>query len=122
MANPKTVTEYIAGFPPEVRKKLREVRQTIRKAAPKANETIKYQMPTYVLEGNLVYFAGYKNHIAIYPVPNARAELGKELRPYLAHKSTLQFPLNKPVPLALIRKVVRELVKQREQENLRGSR
>jgi uncharacterized protein YdhG (YjbR/CyaY superfamily) len=122
MANPKTVNEYIGGFPTDVRKRLREVRQTIRKAAPKAKETIKYQIPTYVLDGNLVFFAGFKHHIAVYPVPQATGDLKKQLEPYRAHKSTLQFPLEKPMPLPVIRKVVRELVKEREQKITRSKK
>jgi uncharacterized protein YdhG (YjbR/CyaY superfamily) len=115
MAKPKTVNEYINGFPPDARKKLREIRQTIQKAAPNAKETVKYGMPTYMLDGNLVYFAGYKRHIAIYPAPIAAGSLSKELKPYLAHKSTLQFPLDKPMPLSLISKVVKTLAEQRAQ-------
>jgi uncharacterized protein YdhG (YjbR/CyaY superfamily) len=79
LMTPKTVSNYIHSFPPDVRKKLRAVRQVIRKAATGAKETIKYQMPTYVLDGNLVYFAGYKHHIAIYPAPRAKRGIEEEI-------------------------------------------
>ncbi|HKY78839.1 MAG TPA: DUF1801 domain-containing protein [Anaerolineales bacterium] len=105
---PKTVDEYIKPFPPKVRSLLNEVRKAVRKAAPKAEETIKYGMPTYVQNGNAVSFGAYENHIGFYPTV---AEYKKEQAPYLAHKSTLHFPLDKPLPLGLIRKVTQARVK-----------
>ena len=102
----KNVDEYIAGFPKETQKLLKQVRATIRKAVPKAQETIKYGMPAYVYHGNLVYFAGYKNHIGFYPVPSGDASLKKEILEYKTGKGSIQFPLEKPMPLELIRKMI----------------
>ncbi|HKR60902.1 MAG TPA: DUF1801 domain-containing protein [Pyrinomonadaceae bacterium] len=108
------IDEYIAGFPAEVQKLLEKVRSTIRKAAPKAEEAIKYQIPTFVLNGNLISFAGYKNHIGIYPAPREVAEFKKELSAYKGNKSTLQLPLDQPVPVDLISRIVKYQVKRSE--------
>jgi uncharacterized protein YdhG (YjbR/CyaY superfamily) len=107
MPKPKTVNEYIKQYPANVRNALKEIRKAVRAAAPGAAETIKYGMPTYVQNGNVVSFGAYKTHIGFYPTV---AEYKKEQAPYLAHKSTLQFPLDKPMPLALIRKVTKARV------------
>lgn len=107
-----TVDEYIAGFPPEVREILKAVRAAVRQAAPEAQETIKYQMPTYVLNGNLVSFGAYKHHIGLYPTSAAMDPFADELAPYLAAKSSLRFPLDQPMPLELIAKVVRARVEE----------
>lgn len=111
----KTIDDYIAGFPPEVREILARIRQIIRQAVPGAQEAIKYDMPTFMLHGNLVHFAAYKKHIALYPAPKRIADdnLHKELSIYQAAKSTLRFPLNKPIPYDLIRQVVRLLAEER---------
>jgi uncharacterized protein YdhG (YjbR/CyaY superfamily) len=109
---PADVDEYIAGFPADVQKLLEKVRSTIRKAAPKAEEAIKYQIPTFVLNGNLISFAGYKGHIGIYPAPREVAEFKKELAAYKGNKSTLQLPLDKPVPVDLIGRIVKYQVKR----------
>ena len=109
---PETVGEFIRKYPAAVRKKLSGLRKTIKEEAPQAEETIKYGMPTYVLNGNLIYFAAAKNHIAVYPVPVATPALKAQMEPYRAHKSTLRFPLDKPLPLSLIRKIVKARVKQ----------
>jgi uncharacterized protein YdhG (YjbR/CyaY superfamily) len=106
-----TIDEYIAGFPKDIQKMLELLRATIRKSAPKAEETIKYAIPTFTLNGNLVSFAAWKNHIAFYPAP-VRVEGFKELTPYAGSKSTAKFPLDKPLPLALISKMVKYRVKQ----------
>lgn len=103
---PTTIDDYVAGFPPDVRKTLRQIRATIRKAAPAAQETIKYEIPTYTLEGNLIYFAAFKSHIGIYPAPRGDPAFKDELSKYKGGKGTVQFPLDEPIPLGLIRRMV----------------
>jgi uncharacterized protein YdhG (YjbR/CyaY superfamily) len=111
---PKTIDEYIAGFPNDVQKILEKIRMTIRKAAPDAEETISYQMPTFTLKGNyLVYFAAFKKHIGFYPAPIGIAEFKEELSVYEAGKGTMKFPLDKPIPFDLITKIVKFRVKDR---------
>ena len=109
---PGNIDEYIAGFPDDVQKVLEEIRSTIRKAAPKAEEAMKYAMPTYVLHGNLVHFAAFKNHIGFYPAPAGIDEFEKELAKYREGKGTIQFPMGEKIPLSLITKVVKFRVKQ----------
>jgi uncharacterized protein YdhG (YjbR/CyaY superfamily) len=109
-----TIDEYIAKYPEDVQKILQKVRQTIRKAAPDAEETIKYGIPTFTLSGNLVHFGGYKSHIGFYPAPSGIEAFADEIAPYKAAKGTLQFALDKPIPYKLITKIV----KFRIQENL----
>ena len=110
---PKTMDEYIAGFPKEVQEILEKIRTTIRKAAPDAEETISYLIPTFTLKGKyLIYFAAYKKHIGVYPVPAGDAKLNEELSVYQMGKGTLQFPLDKPIPLDLITKIVKLRVKE----------
>ena len=111
-AAPKNIDEYIAGFPTEVQEKLEKIRLTIRQAAPDAAEAIKYQMPTFVLNGNLVHFAAYKNHIGFYPAPSGIEEFKDELSVYEGAKGSVRFPLDQPVPLGLIHKIVQFRVKQ----------
>jgi len=101
-----TVDEYIKAFPQDIRKILEKVRAVIRSTAPAAVEKISYLMPTYWLNGNLVYFAGYKKHIGFYPAPSAIIAFQKELSPYATSRGAVQFPIVKPMPLALIRKMV----------------
>ncbi len=114
-AAPQNIDEYIAGFPNEVQEILEKIRMTIRKTAPEAEETIRYQMPTFTLRGSyLVYFAAYKKHIGFYPAPIGNAEFEEEIATYAAGKGTLKFPLDKPIPYDLISRVVRF----RMQENL----
>jgi uncharacterized protein YdhG (YjbR/CyaY superfamily) len=117
MPKPKTFNDYIKPFPPQVRSVLKEIRQTVRQAAPDAEETIKYGMPTYVQNGNVVSFGAYKTHIGFYPTV---AEFKKEQAPYMAAKSTLQFPLDKPMPLVLIRKVTKARVKDLKGKGNKG--
>ena len=115
---PKTIDEYIAGFPKDVQEILEKIRVTIRKAAPDAEETISYLIPTFTLKGKyLIYFAAYKKHIGIYPVPTGDAKFNEELSTYQAGKGTLRFPLDKPIPYDLISKIVKVKVK----ENLAGA-
>ena len=109
---PQTIDEYIAGFPPKVQAILKKIRRTIRKAAPAAEETIKYQMPTFTLKGNLVYFAAFKKHIGFYPVPTGIEKFKKELSAYKGAKGSVQFPLDQPMPFALISKIVKFRVKE----------
>jgi uncharacterized protein YdhG (YjbR/CyaY superfamily) len=112
---PETIDEYIAGFPNDVQEILEKIRMTIRKAAPDAEETISYKIPTFNLKGKyLIYFAAYKKHIGLYPVPAGDAEWKEELSAYKTGKGTLQFPLDKPIPYKLITKIV----KFRAKENL----
>jgi uncharacterized protein YdhG (YjbR/CyaY superfamily) len=107
-AAPKDMDEYIAGFPADVQSILERIRKTIRKAAPGAQETISYQIPTFTLNGKyLVYFAAYKKHIGVYPAPVGNAEFKEDLSPYAAGKGTARFPLDKPIPFALIGRIVR---------------
>lgn len=109
-----TVDEYIALFPAPVQEKLHALRQVIKEAAPDAQETIKYRMPTYVYHGNLVHFAAFKTHIGFYPTPSGTDAAVAGLSAYKTGKGTLQFPLSEPLPLPLIRQVV----EIRVQENL----
>ena len=110
-ATPKSIDEYIAGFPQDVRAVLERVRTTIRKAAPSAEEKISYQIPTFTLKGNLVYFAAFKKHIGFYPVPTGIEAFKKELSPYKQAKGSVQFPLDKPIPYDLIGQIVKLRVK-----------
>lgn len=111
-----TVEEYIGSFPVAVQDILREVRSTIQGAVPEAGERISYGIAAFTLGGrDLVYFAGWKNHISVYPVPTEDAGLTGELAPYLAAKGTLKFPLGQPVPYPLIGRVAVALAQQREQ-------
>jgi len=109
-----TIDDYIKGYPKEVQKLLIQMRKTIQKAAPKAEEAIKYGIPTYVLEGNLVHFGGAKNHIGFYPGSSPINSFQKKLKGYKTSKGTIQFPLDQPLPLDL----VTEIVKFRIKENL----
>ena len=109
---PNTIDEYIAGYPRDVQQILEMIRATIRKAAPDAEEAIKYQMPTFVLKGNLVHFAAFKRHIGFYPVPTGIEEFKNELSAYEGGKGSVKFPLDKPIPFALIGKIVKFRVKE----------
>ncbi len=112
---PKDIDEYIAGFPEDIQAILRQVRATISNAAPDAQETISYAIPTFTLnKSNLVHFAGFKNHIGFYPAPTGSEAFKKELSVYKTGKGSVQFPLNKPMPQNLIT----EIVKYRVQETL----
>lgn len=106
------VEEYIASFPEDVQAVLQQVRATIRKTAPDAEETIKYDMPTYMLNGNLVYFAGYNKHIGFYPAPVNDEAFTKALASYKTGRGSVQFPLDAPMPLQLITRIVKLRIKQ----------
>jgi len=108
----KTMDEYIATFPENVQEILEKMRQTIREAAPEAKEAISYQMPTFKLNGNLVHFAAYKNHVGFYPTPSGIDVFKKELAPYETSKGTVKFPIDKPIPNDLVRKIVEFRVKE----------
>jgi uncharacterized protein YdhG (YjbR/CyaY superfamily) len=110
----KDIDQFIAIWPKEIQKHLQQIRQTIRKAAPKAEETISYGIPTFTLKGNLVHFSAFKNRIGFCPAPAAIIAFKKELSAYVTSKGAIQFPLDKPLPLALIHK----MVKFRVAENL----
>src|SRR5688572_5835286 len=115
MEKAKNIHEYISTFPASVQKVLESVRRTIQKAAPEAKETINYGIPTFTLNGNLVHFAAFKNHIGFYPTPDGIEAFKKELADYESAKGSVQFPLDKPMPLSLITKIV----KYRVAENLK---
>jgi uncharacterized protein YdhG (YjbR/CyaY superfamily) len=102
-----SIDEYIALFPKDIQKKLEEVRATIKAAAPEAKEKISYQMPTFDLKGNLVHFAAHTNHIGFYPQPSGIEAFKEELSMYESAKGSVQFPLDKPLPLKLISKIVK---------------
>ena len=104
---PRDIDEYIAAFPKDVRDRLQQIRRTIRKAAPDAEEAIKYRMPTFTLNGNLVHFAAYKNHIGFYPAPRGIEKFRKELSAYEGAKGSVRFPLDQAVPYALIGRIVK---------------
>jgi|SRR5688572_458152 len=108
----KTIDEYINSFPEDVRRILTELRQTIREVAPDAEETINYQIPTFILNGNLVHFAAFENHIGFYPAPSGMEAFKKELSGYKSAKGSVQFPIDEPLPLPLIRKIVEYRVKE----------
>jgi uncharacterized protein YdhG (YjbR/CyaY superfamily) len=106
------IDEYISFHPESVRMQLEKLRQTIRKAAPKAEEVISYQMPAFKLNGMLVYFAAYKTHIGFYPTGSGIAVFKKELVAYKTSRGTVRFPIDKPLPLTLIGRMVKYRVKQ----------
>ncbi|HKC04670.1 MAG TPA: DUF1801 domain-containing protein [Patescibacteria group bacterium] len=116
MKKAKTVSEYIANAPEEMRGRLKEIRASIKSAAPKAEEKISYAMPYYGYKGRLVYFAYFKNHIGVYLTPPITAIFKKELKDYETHMATIRFPHNKKLPLALIKKLVRARVKLNEEK------
>jgi uncharacterized protein YdhG (YjbR/CyaY superfamily) len=104
---PKNIDEYIASFPLEIQQLLNLMRTTIHNAAPTAVEDIRYQMPTFRLNGNLLHFAANKNHIGFYPAPSGIIAFSDELKTYKTSKGAIQFPLDKPLPLELISKIVK---------------
>jgi uncharacterized protein YdhG (YjbR/CyaY superfamily) len=115
---PNAIDDYIANFPIDVQNILQELRATIRQAAPEAQETINYQIPTFTLKGNLVHFAAFKKHIGFYPTPTGIEAFKNELAAYETAKGSVKFPLNKPLPLDLISKIVT----YRVAENLQKTR
>ena len=113
----RSIDDYIAGFPDDVQEVLQQIRATIRDAAPDAEETISYGIPTFRLNGTyLVYFAGYRKHVSVYPAPVGNAEFAAEMAVYGSGKGTAKFPLDRPIPQDVIRKIVQFRI----QETLRG--
>ncbi len=108
----KTIDEYIATFPKNVQDILQDLRQVIRETVPEAEETISYQMPAFKLDGILVWFAAFKNHIGFYPKASAIEAFKKELSDYEVSKGTVRFAINKPVPFDLIRKIVKFRIRE----------
>lgn len=108
----QNIDAYIAGFPKNIQKKLEEIRAAIKKAAPNAEEAIKYDIPTFTLHGNLLSFAAWKSHIGLYPAPVEVEEFKKELSLYKGAKSTIKFSFDKTIPLALIGKIVKYNMKR----------
>ena len=115
-SKPTNTEEYIASFPPDIQKVLEQVRATIKKAAPEATESFKYAIPTFEQHGNLVHFAAFKNHIGFYPTPSGSEAFAKELDTYKQGKGSVQFPLDKPMPLDLIARLVKFRVKENEEK------
>ncbi len=109
---PRNIDEYIAGFPEEVQTILEEIRTTIQETAPEAVETINYGIPTFKLEGNLVHFGAYEKHIGFYPTPSGIEKFKSELSVYEGAKGSVKFPLDKPIPYDLIKKIVTFRVKE----------
>ncbi|MBK8980976.1 MAG: DUF1801 domain-containing protein [Ignavibacteria bacterium] len=117
MKKPADIDGYIAAFPEEIRILLKKIRETFRKAAPGAVEAISYGVPAFKLNGkDVVYFAAFKKHIGIYPAPRGVEEFKKELAEYKGGKGTVQFPLDKPLPLSLISRIVKYRVKENLQK------
>lgn len=112
---PKSIDEYILQFPPHIQERLQMLRKVIKGAAPDAQEKISYQMPTFVLHGNLVHFAAFKNHIGFYPTPSAIEAFKNQLSKFKGGKGSVQFPIEQPIPYELIS----EIVKFRALENIK---
>jgi len=108
----KTIDEYNAMFPKNIQDILEKIRRVIKESALKSEETISYGIPTFKLNGNLVHFAAFKNHIGFYPTPSAIVAFKKELSPYKQAKGSVQFPLEKPIPYDLVKKIVKYRVKE----------
>lgn len=104
--SPASIDEYIAGFPPEVQAHLQEIRAAIKRVAPDAQEALKYRIPTFVLDENLVHFAAFRNHIGFYPTPSGIEAFRDELSSYSGAKGSVRFPIDQPVPLELIERIV----------------
>ena len=110
---PKDFDDYLIGYPKDVQRLLMQMRSTIKKAAPQATEKISYGIPTFTLEGNLVHFAAFKNHIGFYPTPSAITAFNKKLSSYKCSKGAVQFPLDEPLPLTLVSRMVKFRVKEK---------
>lgn len=110
---PASIDDYIAGFPKETQTVLNQVRETIKNTVPEAEETISYAIPAFILNKTyLVYFAGYKHHVSLYPAPKGNEAFEKEIAGYRSGKGTIQFPLDKLLPLGLVTKIVRYNLKE----------
>lgn len=113
----ENIDQYIATFPVEIQEKLTAMRETIQRAAPQAEEAIKYAMPTFVLHGNLVHFAAFKKHIGFYPAPEAIREFGEKLSMYEVSKGAIRFPLDEKLPLGLVATIVKFRVKMNKEKS-----
>jgi uncharacterized protein YdhG (YjbR/CyaY superfamily) len=111
-----SIDEYIRSFPEDIQKLLNEVRAAIKATAPDATEKIAYQIPTFYLNGNLVHFAAFKNHIGFYPTSSGISAFQDELKEYKSAKGSVQFPLDKPMPAELIKRIVKYRVRENEQK------
>jgi uncharacterized protein YdhG (YjbR/CyaY superfamily) len=120
-STPKDIDEYIAAFSPEVRSILERIRLTIREAAPQAQEAISYKMPSFRLNGTLVYFAAFKKHIGFYPPVRDDAKLQKASARYAGEKGSLKFPFDAPIPYALIKRIVKLRVRQNSPTTARSA-
>ncbi len=110
---PESIDAYIASLPPDTQEILQRIRAIIREAAPDAQEAIRYQIPTFLLHGNLVHFAAFKAHIGFYPTPEGIEAFRAELAPYEGGKGTIRFPLDRPIPYDLIRRIVEQRARER---------
>jgi len=117
MKQVKTIDEYVSMFPDNVQNILEKLRQTIKESAPGAEEAISYRMPTFKLNGSLVWFAAFKNHIGLFPTSSGREAFKKELSKYKGGKGSVQFPIDKPIPFGLVRKIVKYRVKEQLNRN-----
>ncbi|MFX1479425.1 MAG: iron chaperone [Promethearchaeota archaeon] len=113
----QTIDDYISKFPENIQEILIKLRKIISKTAPEVKEAMSYQIPTFKLNGNLVHFAAYKNHIGFYPTPSAIEAFKDELSPYEISKGSIRFPLNKPIPYDLVKKIVEFRVKENIDKN-----
>ncbi len=115
MSKYENIDEYIANFSGDARDKLETLRQLIKETVPEAGEKISYGIPTFTLDGKyFIYIAGYSKHVSLYPIPAGDEAFEKELAPYVAGKGTVRFALDKPLPIPLIRKMVKFAVKQNQ--------
>lgn len=117
-----TIDEYIAQFPEDIQTILMEIRSVIQDAAPQATEKISYQMPTFYFNGNLVHFAAFKSHIGFYPVPSGIEKFKEELAQFKGGKGSVQFPLDKPMPYDLIRRIVLFRLEENLKRAIKGGR
>jgi uncharacterized protein YdhG (YjbR/CyaY superfamily) len=116
----KTVDQYISDFPRHTQTQLQELRSIIKKAAPQAEEVISYNMPAFRSDGVLVYYAGNKAHIGFYPLPSAIIAFKKELESYVTSKGAIQFPLDKKLPVTLVKNIVKfRLLENKEKQKLK---
>ncbi len=118
---PGTIDEYIAAFPPDAQSILGKIRLMIREAAPQAEEKISYKMPAFTLDGDLIYFAAFKKHIGIFPPVRGDEKLSKAISRYRGEKGNLRFPLDEPIPYALIARVIKFRIKE-HMERVRSKR
>jgi uncharacterized protein YdhG (YjbR/CyaY superfamily) len=115
---PVTVDQYIEGFPRQVQRKLQSIRSLVRRLAPEAQEKISYRMPAFSLNGNLVYFAAFRNHIGLFPTASGVSAFAKELAKYEHGRGSIQFPIDEPLPMELIERIVKRRV---EENRAKGS-